>query len=162
MPTISASLSSFQQVLDTHGLGAALLFLNRRVPHRFTAIYRLNGARLLRLGFVDKRGEACEETAEVPFENSFCALAVREGELLITDLSHDERLRDQPNPYGLGSYVGFPLASGPGQLHGTFCHYDTTSNPLSEEEFLFLERASAIIDRFCLQHGIWVGVPATS
>ena len=37
-------LSHVGQILDTEGVHAALRFLNSRTPHRFTGIYRYDGA----------------------------------------------------------------------------------------------------------------------
>lgn len=154
MMTNSTSLSSLQQALDAHGLQAGLLFLNSRVPHRFTAVYRLADDRLRRLGFVDKEGGLGLESAEVAFKDSFCEVAVREGHLVVTDLVSDGRLDEQPNPLMMGSYVGLPLSRGPGALYGTFCHYDTCGHPLDDAELLFLEQATQLLTRFCLRPGM--------
>ena len=148
------SLSNFQNVLDAHGLTAGLLFLNARVPHRYTAIYRLSEEHLRRMGFVDKEGSLGLETADVPFKDSFCEMAVREGHLVVSDVAADARLHDQPNPFMLGSYVGLPLSRGPGVLYGTFCHYDTCAHPLSDTELAFLAQASQLLTRFCLRPGM--------
>jgi hypothetical protein len=94
--TTAASRVHFKQTLERHGLGAALLFLNQRVPHRFTATYRLGEQRLRRIGFVDKQGGAGQELADLPFKDSFCEISVREGHFVTTESASDERLNGNP------------------------------------------------------------------
>lgn len=106
------------------------------------------------MGFVDKKGDVGAAFAEVPFKDSFCEVAVREGHLVVTDVAADARLQDQPNPFMFGSYVGLPLSEGPGVLYGTFCHYDTCAHPLSDAELVFLEQASCLLTRFCRRPGM--------
>ena len=160
-PNLTA-VSDLQELLDAHGLHAGLLFLNARVPHRYTAVYRLSGEYLRRLDFVDKEGGLGEATATVPFKDSFCELAVRQGPLLVTDTSSDARICDKPNPFMMGSYVGFPLAStGSSALYGTLCHYDNCAHPLNDAELVFLQQASELLTRFCLRVGMPLHSPAT-
>ena len=149
--TSSTALSELQEVLDREGLHAALQFLNARVPHRYTAVYRLSEAYLRRLGFIDKEGGPGLEFAEVPFKDSFCELAVQQPPMVVTDVVADPRMADYPNPGLFMSYVGLPLSVGPGALYGTLCHYDTSPHPLSDAELSFLEQASELLLRFCLR-----------
>ena len=151
----SSSLSNFQAVLQKHGLKAGLVFLNERVPHRFTSVYRLGHESLRRLAFVDKWGSSDPALAEIPLKDSFCERAIQDGPLVVTDSATDARIQGHPNPAGLGSYVGLPLAAGPGELFGTFCHYDVCSRPISEGEFLFLEQAAKVLHAY-------VGQPSNS
>lgn len=152
--TNAISLAELQQVLDSHGLDAALTFLNARVPHRYTAVYRLSHAYLQRLGFIDKEGGPGLEFAEVPFKDSFCELAIRQPPLVVIDADTDLRIDALPNPSLLMSYVGLPLSVAPGQLYGTLCHYDTRAHPLSDGELSFLEQASELLLQFCLRTGV--------
>lgn len=152
--TNSTALSELQDVLDHQGLDAALLSLNARVPHRYTALYRISEAYLRRLGFIDKEGGPGLEFPEVPFKDSFCELATQHPPLRITDVATDSRLTDYPNPGLLMSYVGLPLSVGPGALYGTLCHFDTNPHSLSDAELLFLEQASELLLRFCLRNNV--------
>jgi hypothetical protein len=147
-------LHTLQDLLDDQGLRAGLVYLNARVPHRYTAMYRLRDKRLRRLGFVDKKGGQGPDTADVRFEDSFCELAVRDGHLSVTNVASDARVRHRPNPLQIGSYVGFPLASGPGALYGSFCHFDTCAHALGDGELEFLAQASQLLTWFCLRPGM--------
>jgi hypothetical protein len=152
--TTLTSIADFQQALDARGLVAALAFLNQRVPHRFTAVYQLSDQRLRRLGFIDKQGSSGEELADLPFKDSFCEISVREGGLVTTEASTDKRLDGNPYQAMVGSYVGLPLSAAPGELFGTFCHYDFCKQAIGNDEFLFLEQTSQRLARFCTQNGV--------
>lgn len=145
------ALAELQETLDKHGLDAALMFLNARVPHRYTAAYRISHARLRRLGFIDKEGGPGLEFAEVPLKDSFCELSISQPPLVVTDVDTDPRLAGYPNPALFMSYVGLPLSVGPGALYGTLCHYDTSPHLLSDAELSFLEEASDLVLQFCLR-----------
>jgi GAF domain-containing protein len=147
-------LHTLQDLLDAHGLQAGLLFLNARVPHRFTAVYRLSDQRLRRMGFVDKQGSAGPDLADLPFKDSFCEITGREGRFVTTDSSIDDRLDGNPYQALVGSYVGLPLSDAPGALLGTFCHYDHCGHPIDNAELAFLEQASRLLTWFCLRPGM--------
>lgn len=148
----SSALVNFEAVLQKQGLEAGLAFLNGRVPHRYTSVYRLEHDFLRRLVYVDKSGSADLALAEVPFKDSFCEVAIEEGALVVTDSASDARVQRLPNPAELASYVGLPLADAPGGLFGSFCHYDVCSQPLSDEEFEFLEDAAKVLHAYVAQH----------
>ena len=152
--TSSTALSELQEVLDREGLHAALLLLNARVPHRYTAVYRLSEDYLRRLGFIDKKGGPGLDFADVPFKDSFCELAVRQAPMVVSDVVTDPRLVDYPNPGQLMSYVGLPLSVRSGALFGTLCHFDTSPHPLSDAELSFLEQASELLLRFCVRTNV--------
>lgn len=148
---LSLEVSNLKALLDQHGLKAGLLFLNERVPHRYTAVYRLQQQHLHRVGFVDKLGGAGTELADVPFKDSFCEISVREGHFVTAEASTDRRLDGNPYQAMVGSYVGLPLARAPDGLFGTFCHYDTCGHPDNAAEFLFLQQATQVLAAFLRQ-----------
>lgn len=150
----SSSLSNFQQVLQRHGLRAGLVFLNERVPHRYTSVYQLSQQRLRRLGFVDKLGGQGLELADLPFKDSFCEIAVREGHFMTTDSSSDSRLVGHPYPSAISSYVGLPLVSPSDGLFGTFCHYDERGHPVNDTEFVFLQQSVRILAVFVVSNRV--------
>ena len=79
--------------LELKGLEAGLSILNRRVPHRFTAIFKLDGAMMLNVAIIDKLGEVVPESFKViPFENSFCQFVLRNGSFTTHNSAVDDRL----------------------------------------------------------------------
>jgi GAF domain-containing protein len=145
-------LANFHDVLSKRGLRVGLEFLNQRVPHRYTSVYRLHHDHLHRIAFIDKLGSSGAELANVALKESFCEIAVQEGALVVaTNIKTDKRFETYPNPTMLGSYVGLPLASQRGELFGTFCHADEHSYPLSDAEFVFLNEAAKVLEAYLEQ-----------
>ncbi len=133
-------------ILEKHGLAAGLAFLNERVPHRFTSIYRLEDDRLNRVAFFDKLGSSGHDLVHAPFRQSLCEVAVQAGILIeATDITSDVRFRTLSNPGKFGSYVGLPLASARGELFGTLCHADPSPQALADAEFHFLNEGAKVI-----------------
>ena len=147
-----SSLANFRDVLAKHGLKAGLEFLNQRVPHRFTSVYRIQHGQLHRVAFIDKLGTSGAALAHAALKDSFCEVAVQEGGLVVaTDVKTDKRFQTLPNPAMLGSYVGLPLASQRGELFGTLCHADQQGYALSDAEFVFVNEAAKVLETYLEQ-----------
>jgi hypothetical protein len=69
------------QSLKSGGLEAGLRFLNQRVSHRFTAIYRLEEMVLHNVELVDKVEDDFDRStlAAIPLGDSFCQFVLRDG-----------------------------------------------------------------------------------
>lgn len=143
------ALATLDGILRTQGLGAALQFLNDRVPHRFTGIYRVDGQVLHNVAVIDKQQASdIGFLKQVPLGDSFCQFVLRDGHLVTTDSAHDSRVDASPYKGVMGSYVGLPLAVVPGELFGTFCHFDFEPQPLDDDEFRFLTRVARVLPPF--------------
>lgn len=146
------SLSDLESCLENGGLRGGLGFLNSRVSHRFTGVYRLESQVMHVVHVVDKSGESCDNFLQaVPLHDSFCQFVLRDGFLRTSQTSSLAMLDGGPYQGVLESYVGLPLMTGHGELYGTFCHFDFSSEPVSDEEYLFLQKAVLLIPRF-LRH----------
>ena len=145
---IKNELHDFEEILRDQGTYAALRFLNQRVSHRFSAIYRLDKNDLEIVELIDKLDDAATApSSRVPFSQSFCEIAVREASFKTSNSALDKRLDGLPNQGVLLSYVGLPLMQQTGSLYGTLCHYDTTEQVISNDEFAFLQQAAALMKR---------------
>ena len=143
---LTHQLHHLEEILKLQGLNAALKFLNERVAHRFTAIYRLDKDDLQMVELIDKHNEpATAPKPRVPFSQSFCEVAVRDGLLATSNSALDHRLDARPNQGVLASYTGLPLMQPAGQLYGTLCHYDYDQQPISDDEFAFLQQAAGLL-----------------
>ena len=143
------TLADLETLLVSAGLHQGLKFLNERVPHRFTAVYRLDGMMLRVVDMVDKEGGMDASTLQdVPLSDSFCQFTMKEGRFVTTGSGQDERLKGHPYQGVVESYVGLPLTRGAGELFGTFCHYDFSGQPVSEDEYAFLSRVARLLPRF--------------
>ena len=132
------------------GLQSGLAFLNDRVPHRFTAIYRQDGAVLRSVAMVDKgRSADAFSLQEVPVDRSFCQFVLKDGLFMTTQSSVDCRLKGHPYCGVVECYVGATIPCDKRGIYGTLCHFDFKSHELGDEEFLLLERvAQQILPRY--------------
>ncbi|MES2360837.1 MAG: GAF domain-containing protein [Pseudomonadota bacterium] len=141
---------SLQDVLQKQGLKAGLAFLNERVPHRFTAIYRLDNMLLRQVELVDKGGSPVDVAAleAIPLETSFCQFVLSDGQFTTSQSASDSRLDGHPYQGVVDSYIGLPLQGDGDKLFGTFCHFDFCEQPVNDEEFAFLQRVVRLLPRY--------------
>ena len=105
----SSILQEYQRSLETRG-PAGLAFLNSRVPHRYTGVFRLHEGALRNMFLHDKQGEIVPEFLQVvPLNDSFCQFTLRDGLFTTQDSSTDQRLDGHKYKGVLLSYVGLPL-----------------------------------------------------
>ena len=120
--------------------------MNQQVTHRFTAVYRLNKDSLEIIELVDKLNDpSTAPLPRVPFSQSFCEIAVRDGSLVTSNSALEKRLDDARYQGILTSYVGLPLMRPTGDLFGTLCHYDYEEQPISDDAFSFLQQATVLL-----------------
>lgn len=139
-------LVQFEHAVAEGGLRTGLLYLNRRVAHRCTAVYKLDGDNLAIVELVDKLGDPVTAVpAPVALSQSFCQVALRDGQLVTSDSGADTRLVGKTYQGVIKSYVGLPLSHSSGTLFGTLCHYDFGKQPIDDDEFEFLQQAAVIL-----------------
>lgn len=142
----SSPLADFTRTLGTEGVVAGLAFLNRRVTHRCTAIYRLEGMTVRNLYLFDREGSLLPESlGVVQLDESFCQHAMRDGSFLTEDTRADARVDGSPFKGVVVAYHGLPLLDGRGELFGTLCHFDFVPQPLADSEFEFLQKAARVL-----------------
>lgn len=146
--TVSDVIQQYLAVLEAEG-PAGLQFLNERVPHRYSAVYRLEGS-MLRNEFVfDKLGELTPEfLLVVPLQESFCQFVLKDGVFQTTNTSTDTRLLGHKYQGVVGSYHGLPLVDNFGELYGTICHFDVQAHDLIDHEFEVLKQAAKVLPRY--------------
>jgi GAF domain-containing protein len=142
------TFNQYKAELEIHG-PAGLELLNKRVPHRFTAVYELSGKLLRNLFLYDKKGEVAPDYLQVvPFDHSFCQFVLRDGIFLTEDSAVDRRLDGHPYQGVMVSYHGVPLLDNQSELFGTLCHFDVVSYQLPEVELALLQRAARELPRY--------------
>jgi hypothetical protein len=146
---IADVLARIEAELAHNGLMGVLRVLNARVPHRFTAVYRLDQQMMVNIATVDKHLhlEALDLKA-VPLQNSFCQFVLRDRLFVTEDSGRDARLAGHPYAGLVGSYIGVPISRAPGSLDGTLCHFDLANHPVSDDEYLLLERTADLLPAF--------------
>ncbi|MBX0290247.1 GAF domain-containing protein [Hymenobacter sp. HSC-4F20] len=122
-PVSAPTLDAFVQVLRQQGVHAALGYLNRYTPHRYTGIYRFCGGFSRNVVLFDRYKPQVRQGEDVPLAEAFCSLVGRQqAPLQLVDATLDPRAR-QVNTLVV-SYCGVPIRDEQGQLYGTLCHYD--------------------------------------
>ncbi len=148
-PEVAAAMAEVERELAQRGLPGALAVLNRRVPHRFTAVYRLVGQALHNVGTVDKHHHLEPMNLKVvALKDSFCQFVLRDGLFLTRDSGNDSRLGGHPYGGIVGCYAGVPVRGRDGRLAGTLCHFDLESFDISDDEYLLLDRAARLMPAF--------------
>lgn len=151
--TTARDLGTFRQLAQTSGLAAALAYLNDGVPHRYTAIYRLEQGQFRNVCLHDKQGEAIPQfLATIPFEASFCQYVLRDRPFSTNDSIADPRLNGHPYQGVIAAYHGIPLFDDEGDIVGTLGHFDTTAHEISDAEFALLQAAARAVPN-ALVHG---------
>lgn len=141
------SVQQLRALIEAHGMDKALQVLNKRVPHRFTAIYRFNGEAMVNVSFADKQGEPLPpDFASVPVGSSFCQFVMRDGWLKLE--GDDPRLEGHVYRGVMQSYVGMPLMRSDSEVYGTFCHFDFPPVSIPDSEFGFLTRVAKVLPSY--------------
>jgi len=149
MGQLERSLEVFSRLMGSEGPQAALQYLNRGVPHRYTAIYRFEGELLRSVLLHDKRGQMRPDyLIAVPFKQSFCQFVQKDQAFRTDDSSADERLVGHPYRGVVVSYHSVPVLNEHGALWGTMSHFDMRSHPLADSEFELLEQAARVVSRY--------------
>ncbi|SFQ75256.1 GAF domain-containing protein [Variovorax sp. OK605] len=152
-------LAQLQLILQSTGLRAGLEFLNRRVPHRYTIVYKFDGDAFYGMVVVDKLGEPVPALFnKVPFDDSFCRYTVGEGVFSTACSPQDSRLDGHIHQANVQSYCGLPVTNPQGGLYGTFCHLDMVPQSLGDEEFAFLQEAAALLGGYLPETSELTGV----
>jgi GAF domain-containing protein len=145
-PPPSEAVGEFLAACAADGIGAALEALNRRVLHRYTAIYRLEGALLRNVALVDKAQQMRPEfLAEVPLATSFCQFVLKDGVFLTADSAGDDRLDGHPYKGVMVAYHGVPIPDADDKVFGTLCHFDVAEQALSDAEFDNLQNIARVV-----------------
>lgn len=145
---IRSALAGIEAAIATRGLVGALEMLNARVPHRFTAVYKLEAAVLRSVASVDKHLHLDPlDLRSVPLKDSFCQFVLRDGLFLTSRSGDDPRLAGHPYCGVMGSYVGVPVKRGD-RMVGSLCHFDLVSHEVDDDEVMLLEHVAALLPSF--------------
>lgn len=139
----------FLAALQSQGVDAALAELNAGTPCRFTGVFELVGPSLVNRHFFDRLNEPRAPYLEVvPFKDSFCQIALREGEFRSTNTATDSRVDFSPYKGLMLSYHAVPLLDRASSLRGTLCHFDLVETALNDYQFVMLRQAARMLPPF--------------
>ncbi|MGJ7523866.1 GAF domain-containing protein [Variovorax sp. LT1P1] len=144
---MDSTYDKMTEALKRDDLVGALKVLNDRVPHRYSAVYRMApDDYLVIVAFVDKQGKPCPSfLLSVHRDVSFCQFAMKhEDGFRTSNSAEDKRLDGHPYQGLVNSYHAAPFMSVDGRVKGTICHFDKGALPLPDEDFELLRLASRV------------------
>lgn len=137
---------AFAEALDQTGLHGALRFLNARTPHRFTGLYRYDGAMLRNIDLFDQFNPECVNGDDAAIENTFCSLLpALGGALAFVEARSDPRASHIATP--VVSYCGVQLRDENGVPFGTLCHFDLKPCEVRTSDLEFLAMLAPLLQR---------------
>ena len=146
---MNEQVERFLMALQRRGVDAALAVLNGGTSCRFTAVFELDGPNLVNRYLFDRLGEPRAAYLKVvPFEDSFCQIALREGEFRSTNTGADSRVEYSPYRGIVVSYHAVPLLDHALALRGTLCHFDMVETSLDDYQFSLLRQAARMLPPF--------------
>lgn len=150
-PEVGAALREFRSTLDFGRLHSALGLLNRRVPFRFTGVYRLGDATLHNVSLFDRWDTQITAGVDAPLGQTFCNIAGVTGQPLeVHDGRSDARFPSmQSNP--VQAYAGAPIKNAAGVVIGTLCHFDVQPCQAPASELEILVAAAQVLVPFVWQ-----------
>lgn len=146
----SPIVDELQRVIAIGGVPAVLSFLNKRTPHRFTGIYRYDGAVLRNLALCDRSAPDLRRGDDVSMRDAYCALvqeARMGGQLVFDDARTDSRQLHKPGT-PVVSYCGVLLRDERGEPFGTLCHFDVQRCEAPAHDIATLRAAAPILFAF--------------
>ncbi|MGI4869671.1 MAG: hypothetical protein ACRYFX_00680 [Janthinobacterium lividum] len=138
-------VGEFTTLLAQQGVTAALAYLNRRTPHRYTGLFRFDGDVLrTQVQFDCNLPAQQQEQEEERLATAYCALVGRQQAGLDGIEAPTDPAATEPLTSSI-FYHSVLIHDAQGRPYGTLCHYDlqrcqqrTTDQPLLEAAALLL------------------------
>ena len=142
----SAAGSQFEDLLRTRGLHAALGFLNARIRHRFTGVYRFDGRMLRNICMYDRENPTTRVGDDSPLNETYCSITGAERmPFALDDSARDARVRTHPARASVISYCGVPILAADGSAKGTLCHFDLRPRVAPVAEMPLMESVAPLL-----------------
>ena len=135
-------------VLLQQSVHAALEYLNRRTPHRYTGLFRFDGDALHNEALFDRNQPSVQQGTVAPLATTYCALVGRvQAPVHFPDAALDPRVQGLVQ-YPARSYCGVLIHDGLGHPYGTLCHYDLQRCQERTTDIPLLEAAAALFYQY--------------
>ena len=132
--------------LDDDGIMGALKYLNSRIEHRFTAIYKFQGPMQRAVFIYDKLGNSGNRFNAIARSESLGRFITLSEPFGVTDSATDAFLNENGHRCLVTSFYGVPLSQGNTRPTGSLCHFDLKPQGLpSPVERDFLNRARSLL-----------------
>jgi hypothetical protein len=132
---------------------AALGYLNARTAHRFTGLYRFDGAVLRNVALFDREHPTVHVGADAPLGETYCSIVGATERVFATaDARHDARTAEHPAREAVVSYCGALVRAPDGRAVGTLCSFDVEPRPVPSREIPLLEAVAPLLAPAVLAH----------
>lgn len=146
LSVLNHGLAVLESELDAGGIMAALKYLNGRIDHRFTAIYKLQGEMQRAVFIYDKLGQPDARFNAIATSDSLGQFLTAYEPFGVTNSATDAFLREHGHRSLAASYYGVSLSPAGTKPTGSLCHFDVKPQPLpSPVERDFLNRARSLL-----------------
>jgi hypothetical protein len=134
----------------------ALRALNASVPHRFTAIFKVDGDRVRNVLLFDKLNLPPPESfTNFPLADSFCQFVLRDSFLHVDDSTQEAMLAGSPYQGVIRAYHAVALTLLSAEVVGTLAHFDPAPQTLDDAHFGLLVMASRALPEILVASQVW-------
>ncbi len=128
------------------GVGDVLGYINAHTHHRFTGLYRFDGAVLRNVALFDREQQQSQRGADSPLCETYCSIVGEtRASVAITDANSDPRAANNPGRKAVLSYCGALVRATDGTPIGTLCSFDPTPQPVMDNEIALLEATARML-----------------
>lgn len=143
---LNHGLAVLKSELDAGGIMAALKYLNSRIEHRYTAIYKFQGSMQRAVFLFDKLGHPGNRFNAIATSESLGRFITLSEPFGVTDSATDAFLNENGHRSLVTSFYGVPLSPANTRPTGSLCHFDLKPQSLpSPVERDFLNRAKSLL-----------------
>ena len=141
--------------LRSRGVGSVLEYLNTHTQHRFTGLYRLDGAVLRNVALFDREQQRSQRGADSPLCDTYCSIvAETQASVVITDATIDPRAANNAGRTAVLSYCGALVRATDGTPIGTLCSFDPAPQPVMDDEIALLEATARLLGNVVTQDAL--------
>ncbi len=141
--------------LRSGGVGDVLEYLNARTQHRFTGLYRFDGAVLRNVALFDREEQQSRRGADSPLCETYCSIVGEtQKSVAITDANADPRAANNPGRQSVLSYCGALVRATDGTPIGTLCSFDPAPQPVMDGHIALLEVTARMLGNVVMQDSI--------
>ena len=141
--------------LQSGGVADVLKYVNTRTPHRFTGLYRFDGAVLRNVALFDREQQHSRRGADSPLCETYCSIvAETQASVVIIDANIDPRAVNNAGRESVLSYCGALVRSADGTPIGTLCSFDPVPQPVMDDEIALLEVTARLLGSVVTQDAI--------
>jgi DNA-binding response OmpR family regulator len=145
-PERTPSVEVLGDALQRHDYRRLLAVLNATTEHRYSGLFRFDGAELQSLWTFDRLQPKIDAfPLEVPLASTPLALMLFDAQALcISDTAHDDRVTREQRHADMRGFAGVPVRDATDLVFGALCHFDSEARATDPAALDLLDRAARI------------------